>query len=117
MVSGMLAPVVHVLVRAALGVALGAAPAGLLGAVVGVVHRCVWGRWDRSAAFAVVCVLGGAALGLLGGIASALSAEAVSSSPPATAQAPAPKGRPFRRRRGCSEGAVRAHPARRLAPR
>lgn len=62
--------------RLSAGAALGVAPGVLYAGLVGLVHRAVYGHWDRVPAFATACVLAGALIGLLLGIASALGTDA-----------------------------------------
>jgi CheY-like chemotaxis protein len=89
----MLGQIVRGAVRTAAGLALGAVPGTLYGALVGMVHLGVSGRWDRAPAFAVGCTLAGALFGLLGGVGWALSGE------PAPAGSPPPAGRRREERR------------------
>jgi hypothetical protein len=64
------------------GVALGVAPGALYAGLVGTVHLAVYRHWDRVPTFAVGCVLAGAAVGLLGGVLSALWGDAAPASAP-----------------------------------
>jgi hypothetical protein len=67
---------VRVLTHMLVGLMLGAIPGALYAGLVGAVHFGVYGRWDRVLDFAVGTVLVGAVLGLLGGIAWAVSDKA-----------------------------------------
>jgi hypothetical protein len=61
--------------RVSTGMMLGLVPAVLYGGLVAAVHLAVTGRWDRSGAFALGCVIVGMLLGLVGGTAWALSTK------------------------------------------
>jgi hypothetical protein len=74
---------VRIVVRLSAGMALGLVPAALYGRLVAAVHLAVYGRWDRAPAFALGCVIAGALLGLLGGVAWALSGNPAPVSRPA----------------------------------
>jgi hypothetical protein len=84
--------IVRGVVRASIGLLLGAVPGALYAALVGVVHLGVSSRWDRAPAFAVGCTLAGALFGLLGGALWDLSGE------PAPGRSPPPTGHPRARR-------------------
>jgi hypothetical protein len=68
----MLGQIVHVAVRVLVGMASGTLLGALYAGLVGAVHLGVGGRWDHVPAFAAGCVLAGAVLGLVGGVAWAL---------------------------------------------
>ena len=72
---------VRVTIRVLVGLVLGAVSGALYATLVAAVHLGVYRRWDHLPGFAADCVLVGAVLGLLGGIACALSCEAATGRP------------------------------------
>jgi hypothetical protein len=65
----------RIVIRLSAGTMLGLVPAGLYGGLAAAIHFAAAGRWDRSPAFALGCLIAGALLGLLGGGVWALSGQ------------------------------------------
>jgi hypothetical protein len=63
----------HALGLLLLGTVLGALPAALYAGLVGAIHFALRGRLDRVPTFALICLVGGALVGLLVGAACALA--------------------------------------------